>query len=142
MLFAFAIPSDALRKKHYNINSEGLAIDGYDPVAYQTLNAAKEGRTSFSYTYHGITYRFISWSNLTKFKANPETYEPAYGGWCAYAMGNSGEKVEIDPKTFKVINGKTYLFYNAYFNNTKTKWNENEAALKKKADANWTKIVK
>ncbi len=73
------------------------------------------------------------------FLKNYKTYEPEFGGWCAYAMGNTGEKVEIDPETFKIINGKLYLFYNAYFNNTLKLWNKNEATLLKQANTNWTK---
>ena len=55
-------------------------------------------------------------------------------------MGASGEKVEVDPETFKIIDGKLYLFYNKIFNNTLKSWNKDEANLKQKADANWKKI--
>ena len=68
-----------------------------------------------------------------------DKYEPQYGGWCAYAMGDSGEMVEIDPETFKILNGKLYLFYNSWLNNTKVKWDQNEENLKKSADKNWKK---
>ena len=71
---------------------------------------------------------------------NPAKYEPQYGGWCAYAMGAKGEKVSVDPKTYKIVDGKLYLFYNRLFNNTLEDWNENEAKLKNKADANWVNI--
>jgi hypothetical protein len=43
------------------------------------------------------------------------SYAPQYGGWCAFAMGNSGEKVTVNPETFKIIDSKLYLFYNAFF---------------------------
>lgn len=56
-------------------------------------------------------------------------------------MGGSGEKVDINPETFKIIEGKLYLFYNAYFNNTLKSWNKNQSGLKAKADANWEKII-
>ena len=77
-----------------------------------------------------------------EFKKNPAQYEPQYGGWCAYAMGDSGEKVSIDPETFKVLDGKLYLFYNKFFNNTLKSWNKDEAKLKKSADANWSKTFR
>ena len=76
------------------------------------------------------------------FAKNPAGFEPQYGGWCAYAMGSSGEKVEINPETFKIVEGKLYLFYNAFFNNTLKSWNKEEAQLKAKADSNWKKIIK
>ena len=55
-------------------------------------------------------------------------------------MGENGEKVSINPETFKIVNGKLYLFYNKFFNNTLKDWNENESELKQKAEKNWTKF--
>lgn len=57
-------------------------------------------------------------------------------------MGSTGEKVEVDPETYKIIAGKLYLYYNHLFNNTLKTWNKNEKELKNKADANWQKIDK
>jgi len=56
-------------------------------------------------------------------------------------MGSSGDKVEINPETFKILDGKLYLFYNAYFNNTLKSWNKDEVNLKKKAESNWKKFT-
>ena len=137
---AFAQTETALRQKQFNLEN-GIALQGYDPVSYFSGKPEK-GSKSFSYTTEGVTYRFASAANLEKFKKSPATYEPAYGGWCAYAMGDSGEKVEIDPTTYKITNGKLYLFYNKFFNNTLPKWNKNEAPLTKKADASWQKFYK
>lgn len=128
-----------LRKKHFNLD-DGIAIKGYDPVAYFTQNKAVKGSKDLAVSYQGITYYFSAASNKEAFKANPSKYEPEYGGWCAYAMGEKGEKVSVDPETFKILNGKLYLFYNKYFTNTLKDWNKNEAALKKTADANWPKL--
>ena len=133
--------TDAQRAKNFNINSKGIAIEGYDPVAYLANQKAVKGDEAITYTYKGVKYAFASSANREKFKANPAIYEPMYGGWCAYAMGNTGEKVEIDPETFKIINGRVYLFYNFYFNNTLKSWNKNEGPLKQKADSNWQKFI-
>lgn len=57
-------------------------------------------------------------------------------------MGDYGKKVEVDPETFKLIDGKLYLFYNKYFNNTLVSWNKNETNLKARGDANWEKIIR
>lgn len=129
------------RKKQYNLESSGLAIQGYDPVAYFTMSKAVEGKKDLSANYNGVTYRFVSEQNKNEFTRNPARYEPQFGGWCAYAMGKKGEKVEIDPETFKVLNGKLYLFYNKYFNNTLKSWNQDEARLKTQADHNWMKFI-
>lgn len=127
-----------VRQKNFNLN-KGLAIEGYDPVSY-FKNKPEKGSASYSDVYEGVTYRFANASNLAAFKKNPAGYEPQYGGWCAYAMGSKGEKVEVDPETYKIIDGKLYLFYNHLFNNTLKTWNKSEASLKLQADANWQKI--
>jgi len=131
----------SLRKKHFNLE-DGIAINGYDPVSYFIQNKAVKGKKETAVYYQGVTYYFSSATNKDLFKANPSRYEPEYGGWCAYAMGEKGEKVSIDPETFKVLNGKLYLFYNRFFNNTLKDWNKNEASLKAKADVNWTKLFR
>jgi YHS domain-containing protein len=124
-----------------NLDKSGLAIQGYDPVAYFTGGKAVEGKKDISIEYHGASYRFASAANRDAFRADPGKYEPQYGGWCAYAMGSSGDKVEIDPETFKIVDGKLYLFYNKFFNNTLKSWNKDETRLKPSADKNWTKLV-
>lgn len=128
------------RKKEFNTEKNTLAINGYDPVAYFTQSKAIEGSKTYTLVYEGITYYFSNQQNKELFKANPTHYEPQYGGWCAYAMGANGEKVEVDPETFKITNDKLYLFYNKYFTNTLKSWNKNESSLKAKADANWQKV--
>jgi YHS domain-containing protein len=137
IMSAYAQQEADKRQKEYNLES-GLAIQGYDPVSYFS-NAPKKGKKELNYAYQGVTYRFATQANLDAFKKNPAKYEPTYGGWCAYAMGATGEKVEIDPETYKIVDGKLYLFYNKFFNNTLPKWNKEEMELKKKADANWSK---
>jgi YHS domain-containing protein len=127
------------RVSNFNLD-EGIAIQGYDPVAYFIENKAVKGKKEFAYKLDGVTYYFSSISNKNLFIGDHTKYEPQYGGWCAYAMGETGKKVEIDPETFKIKNEKLYLFYNRFFNNTLPKWNNDESVLKKKADENWKKI--
>ncbi|OEK03300.1 YHS domain protein [Roseivirga sp. 4D4] len=125
--------------KHYNLK-RGLAIQGYDPVAYFTENKAVEGSENISHNAAGVTYYFSSAKNRQLFIADPKRYEPEYGGYCAYAMAD-GDKVRIDPETFKIIDGKLYLFYNFRFTNTLKSWNKDEANLLPKANTQWGKIV-
>jgi YHS domain-containing protein len=132
--------SDVLRKEHFNIK-KNVAIDGYDPVSYFS-GKPLEGDPEIKLNYKNVTYQFASKGNLEKFKQSPEKYEPAYGGWCAYAMGDTGEKVKIDPETFTVMDGKLYLFYNFWGNNTLEDWKKNDKKLKVKADLNWKNIVR
>ncbi len=126
--------------KNFNLE-KGAAIQGYDPVAYFTENKAIKGTKQFSATVEGVPYYFATAQNKATFLTDPKKYEPQYGGWCAYAMGLDGSKVSIDPATFKVLNGKLYLFYHTRSTNTLTKWNADENHLKTKADKNWLKIT-
>src|SRR5579859_21051 len=135
---AFAQSDDA-RKKNFNIK-KNVAIEGYDPVSYFD-NKPAEGETTWTLAQKGVIYQFSTAANLARFKADPGKYEPAYGGWCAYAMGETGEKVKIDPETFKIVEGKLYLFYNFWGNNTLKDWNKNEKSLKFRADQNWKKFL-
>lgn len=142
MILAFSLFSQTpeIRKKQYNL-SNNLAISGYDPVAYFTSKKAIKGKSTYSVTEKNVTYYFSSKENLETFVKNPSAYEPEYGGWCAYAMGATGEKVPVDPETFKIVNNKLYLFYNRFFNNTLKDWNKDEANLKSKADIAWKKFI-
>jgi YHS domain-containing protein len=133
--------NDAKRVSQYNLENK-VAIQGYDPVGYFNQGKAIKGKKEISTSYQGITYNFSSGENKNAFIKNPSKYEPQYGGWCAYAMGSAGEKVEINPETFKIVDGKLFLFYNAFFNNTLKSWNKDEANLKTQADNNWKKIYK
>ncbi len=147
MLFAFAAilgislaqAQSATRKKQFNLE-KSVAIQGYDPVAYFTLGKAVKGDKKFTASADGIIYNFSTEANKNLFLKDYSKYEPQYGGWCAYAMGATNEKVEIDPETFKILNGKLYLFYHTWTNNTLNKWNKDEANLKSKADKNWQAI--
>ena len=128
------------RTKHFNLKND-VAIQGYDPVAYFAQGATK-GKKKFAVLYQGVQYYFSSADNKMLFEANPGKYEPQYGGWCAYAMGSYGDKVAINPETFKIVDEKLYLFYNAFFNNTLKSWNDDEVTLKQNADRNWKSIYK
>ncbi len=146
VLFVFLLSASTFaqiaskRKAQFNLE-KGLAIQGYDAVSYFTQKKAVKGKKEIVSSYEGVTYYFSTQANKETFVKNPTNYEPQFGGWCAYAMGSSAEKVEVDPETFKILDGKLYLFYNAYFNNTLKSWNKDEVNLKKKAESNWKKFI-
>jgi YHS domain-containing protein len=130
-----------LRQTTFNLEN-GVALKGYDPVAYLKQGKAIRGRKEISAMVEGVTYYFSSDDERKIFLSDPRSYEPAYGGWCAYAMGATGEKVDIDPETFKVEKGRLFVFYNRFFNNTLPKWNKDEEHLRTQADQNWMKLFK
>jgi YHS domain-containing protein len=136
ILWAVAGIVQAAEIRPHNLQS-GFGAAGFDVVSYQLEHKALPGKKEFQATFDGVAYLFSSSENLSAFQQAPQKYVPAYGGWCAYAMAD-GEEVEIDPQTFKVIDGKTYLFYNGFWGNTLKKWNKDEASLKAKADKVWS----
>ena len=126
--------------KHFNVK-KNLGIQGYDPVSYFNRKP-QEGNESIKAEYKGITYYFENTKNRDTFTKSPAKYEPPYGGWCAYAMGETGDKVKIDPETYKIKDGRLYLFYNFWGTNTLESWNKKENSLKTNADKNWSEIIK
>lgn len=138
-LAVFAAKSGVAIEASKRFNSDhGLALHGYDAVSYFSPTGPVEGKGSFQTKVDGQDYRFASAENLAEFKKSPARYQPLYGGWCAYAMAD-GDLVDVNPKTFKIVDGKLLLFYNGWLGNTLTKWNKDEANLRTKADANWAK---
>lgn len=132
--------NETIRIKHFNLKND-IAIQGYDPVSYFTQSKAVKGSAEFLYKYEGAIYQFSSKANQQLFIAEPLKYEPSYGGWCAYAMGYNGKKVAINPQTFKIVDGKLHLFYNAFNNNTLKSWDKDEVNLKQAAKKNWLTII-
>lgn len=128
--------------KHYNLGKKGLAVQGYDPVAYfaEGGGKARKGSPRYTTTHRGVTYRFANQQNLERFRKTPTKYEPAYGGWCAYAM-REGDKVEVDAEAFLIQDGRLMLFYNGFWGNTRKSWSKGDtAAQAKSADKQWQKL--
>ncbi len=123
---------------------DGFGAGGYDPVSY-FFGKPESGKSEIAFIHKGIGYRFSSADHLRRFMEDPDRYVPAYGGWCAWAM-LEGEKVEVNPERYKIIDGVNYLFYDGFWGNTLKKWNnrsekETEKALIRLADEQWQKIV-
>lgn len=116
--------------------SDGLAIQGYDPVAYVTENAAVEGDAGITADYNGATYQFASAANRDAFVANPAKYAPQYGGFCAYAV-SQGYTAPIDPQAFSVVDDKLYLNYSK---GVRSRWSKDIPGNIAKGDSNWPKL--
>jgi YHS domain-containing protein len=116
----------------------GVAIMGYDPVAYFTDNRAVKGSEEYSYDWLGTPWHFASRAHQDMFKRDPIKYAPQYGGYCAGEVAAGSVTTDIDPEAFKIINGKLYLIYDK-LHADEFAANASEAVAK--ADANWP-IVK
>lgn len=139
-------PLENARTKHFRLTSKRVAIDGYDPVSY-FKDGPEKGAPNRAYEYDGVIYHFATDANLAKFKADPNRYEPAWGGWCGHAMAFRGEKVTINPKCYKIIGGRNVLFYKTAFANALTNWERDiktnpESELTVKGDRFWVDILK
>lgn len=101
-------PLAALAAGPVNVNTQGVALHGHDPVAYFLEGAPVMGTPEFSAQSKGATYWFANAANLRAFQADPERYKPQFGGYCAYGVAQ-GAKPDIDPNAFAIVDGKLYL---------------------------------
>ncbi|MDH3668024.1 MAG: hypothetical protein OEN23_13945 [Paracoccaceae bacterium] len=119
----------------------GMAIGGYDPVAYFTEARAVKGSPEFQHDFLGETWRFASAENRNAFAADPVAYAPQYGGFCSgemlYADVSTGITTNIDPRAWRIIDGKLYLFYDDSY---AAVFEENAKEWVAKADGNWAKV--
>ena len=116
----------------------GVALDGYDPVAYFVEKQPVAGSNEFTIEHKGSLFRFASAANRDRFRATPDAYAPQYGGFCAYGTAG-GYKAKIDPAAWSIVDGKLYLNYDA---KVRTEWNKDRAGYIVKADGRWPEVSK
>jgi len=119
-----------------NVDTKGVAVQGYDVVAYQTAGAPAKGTADFMAKHEGATYLFSSAANRDLFTANPGKYAPAFGGFCAMGVALE-KKLDGDPTAWKLVDGKLYLNLNK---DVQKKWLEDVPGNLKNAQMTWPKI--
>lgn len=117
---------------------DGLALRGYDPVAYVEADRPLVGDAAHAFTYLGSKFLFASSANRAKFISAPEKYAPQFGGFCALGTAN-GYKVATEPDAFKVVGGKLYLNYNRKVLDL---WSKDMPGYIAKANGNWSAVSK
>lgn len=127
--------------EHYNLDDTRIALRGYSPVSYFEKGKAERGKKEFKAEYRGIKYYFTGEAQRQMFLKNPEKYEPAFGGWCAFGMTVEG-RFRIDPEKFKIVNGRLYVFLNDVEVDAKALWEKDgdNEKLTRKAAAFWKKV--
>lgn len=141
ILITLLMTSMALRADHSsNVDADGVMLSGFNAVSYFESDAPTKGSQEFKVKLKDEVYLFATKANQEKFKSNPEKYKPLYGGWCAYAVADSKSKVEADPKSFVIQDGKLLLFYNGFWGDTKAKWSKEPDDFYKKANLNWPEV--
>ncbi len=128
----------------FNLLGEAVGLVGYDPVSYFPEGGSKplKGLISISTEYVGVTYRFATEEHKAAFLKNPSKYVPAYGGWCAWAVGQLGKRVDVDPQSYLLRNGRLLVFYRDPSLDTRAMFLENPEELYRKAEANWPALAK
>ncbi|RJQ47599.1 MAG: YHS domain-containing protein [Nitrospiraceae bacterium] len=120
-----------------NISRDGIAIKGYDPVAYFTDSRPVKGDSRYEHTWNGAKWLFASTKHLALFKSDPEKYAPRYGGYCAYAV-SQGATADIDPEAWTIVDGKLYLNLNK---DVQGLWEKDIPGYIQKADRNWPAVL-
>ena len=114
----------------------GVAVGGYDPVAYFTQGKPVRGSKDITLNHEGAQWRFASEANRTAFAADPAKYAPKYGGHCAWAAAE-GYKAKGDPAYWNIVDGRLYLNFNGRI---QSRWERDIPGFIKKGDSNWPKL--
>ena len=116
---------------------EGIAINGYDPVAYFEENGPKKGSSEYTVEWDGTTWLFASSENRDKFESDPEKWAPAYGGYCAWAVSKN-YLASTDPDAWSIVDDRLYLNFNKQI---RSRWSKNPARNIQRADKNWPGVL-
>ncbi len=119
-----------------NVDTKGIGLRGYDPVAYFTIGAPTPGNSAFTAKHNGITFHFASAANRATFQADPSKYAPQFGGFCAMGVVLE-KKLDGDPDAWYVADGKLYLNVNK---DVQKKWLQDVSGNNKKAEQIWPSI--
>ncbi len=137
LLLMSSIPAFTQTKTLINLDRNGIAIQGYDPVAFFTQGRPVQGRPEFESKYNGARYLFASAEDKATFEANPTKYEPQFGGFCAYGA-SQGHKAPVKIEAFQIVNGRLLMQYDL---SVKKQFNKDQQGNLQKADKNWPSIV-
>lgn len=137
VLVATAAGAMAAQPPVFTPSASGLAVSGYDAVAYITEGQPRPGNPAISFKHAGVTWQFASAENRALFAADPDKYAPKYGGYCAYAV-SQGYTAKADPEAWSVVGGRLYLNYDK---SVQTRWEKNKDGYIRDANANWPRVL-
>lgn len=133
-----AEPINTLEKSGlFGYKPNGIAIRGFDTVAYFTESKAVKGKPSISTEWNGATWHFSKQEHLDLFTASPESYAPQYGGYCAYGVAVDN-LVKIEGDLWDIVDGKLYLNYNKKL---QKKWRTDIAGYIETADGKFAGLL-
>lgn len=124
--------------KAVNADESGVALKGFDAVAYFVDGKAVPGLPQFEHTWSGTRWRFASAANRDRFAQAPEAYAPQFGGYCAWAVSRN-YTADTDPEAFDIVNGKLYLNYSKL---VQLRWKMSREENIRKGEQNWPRLVR
>ncbi len=133
LVWAAATLSAQDRVDPVNKNKKGLALRGFDAVAYFDQDKAVKGSKQFTHEWNGATWRFAIAEHRDQFAADPERYAPQFGGYCAFAVSH-GSTADAAPRAWTIVDGKLYLNYNT---DVQRQWRRDAQAHIERAHRNW-----
>jgi YHS domain-containing protein len=141
ILLGFCITTSLLadeKDKHLlNLDKQGVALQGYDPVAFFSAGKPVKGDLERTSSYEGAAYHFSTEENRAAFLADPKKYTPQFGGYCAYGVSR-GYTAPIKVDAFQIVDGRLLLQYDK---GARDLFNKDTNASLRKADANWPALV-
>lgn len=136
-LAAVATFAAGRQSSSFNTDRGGLAVHGYDVVAYIVDGVAMRGRADFEYRWQNAVWRFASAAHRDQFAGAPEQFAPQFGGFCAWAVSR-GYTADIDPSAWRVVDGKLYLNYSR---RVQRMWEQDIAGNIARARDNWPGVL-
>lgn len=136
-LLAATLAHPALAGENPVFSEGGIAINGYDPVAYYTTGGPVEGSTDHMAEWNGSKWLFSNAENKSSFEENPEKFAPQYGGYCAYAVSR-GYTASTQSDAWTIYEGKLYLNYNKA---VRLLWSQDIPGHISSADSNWPGVL-
>jgi len=137
LMILVVLSTGALAKELNNLDRNGVALQGYDPVAFFTDSRPVMGNQQFQSQYRGATYYFASAEHRATFEKEPAKYEPQFGGFCAYGASR-GKTVPIKIEAWQIVNGRLLMQYDL---DVKGKFNSDPQGNLSRADKNWPGLV-
>lgn len=119
-----------------NVDEQGVALRGYDPIAYFEQKTAVQGQPEFNFAWNKAQWHFASAENRDKFAQNPEKYAPANGGFCTFGVVLA-KKLDGDPEVWSLLKDRLYVFLNE---EVKEKFLQDVGGNLDKIQTNWPKI--
>jgi hypothetical protein len=137
LMMATPAPAQGPPPTPVNVDAQGVALHGYDAVAYFSQGKAVVGTAQFEHPWSGARWRFASAANRDLFAKTPEQYAPQFGGYCAWAVSRN-YTADIDPEAFAVVNGKLYVNYSSFI---QARWRLDRDGNIVKGHDNWPGLL-